>query len=154
MFAFIQYDKVPPRREEVGRLSLSPPVRRAHSFPRHARARAQIPRSTRPSPPRSHHLAPLDARARDTCFPQLPGLKRAQLDANIEDFRCKLLDKEIDEARKEAAFQAKRAKAWEDKLIVAKLFQQVAYSGHNLLTWSAACGNTEAVNCLLDHGGE
>ena len=36
---------------------------------------------------------------------------------------------------------------------MAKLFQQVSYAGHNLLTWAAACANTSAANLLPDHGG-
>lgn len=43
--------------------------------------------------------------------------------------------------------------AWgEDRLGVARLLSLVSPAGHSLISWAAACGQTEVVKVLMDHG--
>lgn len=59
---------------------------------------------------------------------------------------------EIEKATRNAEFLSQK-RAWgEDRLGVARLLSLVSPAGHSLVSWAAACGQTEIVEVLIDHG--
>lgn len=52
-----------------------------------------------------------------------------------------------------AAEYLSQKRAWgEDRLGVARLLSLFSPAGHSLVSWAAACGQTEVVEVLMNHG--
>ena len=83
---------------------------------------------------------------------ELIKLKRERVDAEIAHFRLELLKKDLDDSDGRVRWAQRRVDGGEKKLQVAKLFAIITPSGHSLLSWAAAWGNTEVIDCFLDHG--
>ena len=63
-----------------------------------------------------------------------------------------LLSKEIASATTSEEYLTQR-RAWgEGRLAVARLLSLVSPAGHSLVSWAAACGQTEVVGILMNHG--
>lgn len=63
-----------------------------------------------------------------------------------------LLSTEISDATNAAEYLSQK-RAWgEDRLAVARTLSLVSPAGHSLVSWAAACGQTEVVEVLMDHG--
>lgn len=63
-----------------------------------------------------------------------------------------MLSEEISDAGTRAEYLSQK-RAWgEDRLGVARLLSLFSPAGHSLVSWAAACGQTEAVEILMKHG--
>lgn len=63
-----------------------------------------------------------------------------------------VLSKEIEKATTSAEYLSQK-RAWsEDRLGVARLMSLFSPAGHSLVSWAAACGQTEVVEILMNHG--
>lgn len=63
-----------------------------------------------------------------------------------------MLSTEIASATTSAEYLSQK-RAWgEDRLGVARLLSLVSPAGHSLVSWAAACGQTEVVEILMNHG--
>mmetsp|Transcript_4710 Transcript_4710/g.10162 ORF Transcript_4710/g.10162 Transcript_4710/m.10162 type:complete len:1225 (+) Transcript_4710:321-3995(+) len=82
----------------------------------------------------------------------LPKLKHQLSVLNLEEFRCRLLHKEIDDGAKRLEYLVRKSGAWEEKLRASKIFQAVSQTGHTLMSWACVVGLPEMVELLLDHG--
>ena len=83
---------------------------------------------------------------------ELVKLKRERVDAEIVAFRLTLLQNELADINSRLRWAQRRIDGGEAKLSVAKLFAIVTPSGHSLLSYASAWGNTEIVDQFLDHG--
>lgn len=66
--------------------------------------------------------------------------------------RLELLTAEITEATDSVERFVRKLTLCEGKLGVARLLSLVSPTGHSLISWAAACGQTEIVKLLMDHG--
>ncbi|CAN0466189.1 unnamed protein product, partial [Ectocarpus sp. 8 AP-2014] len=63
-----------------------------------------------------------------------------------------VLTEEIAGATTSAEYLTQK-RAWvEDRLGVARLLSLFSPAGHSLVSWAAACGQTEIVEILMSHG--
>lgn len=63
-----------------------------------------------------------------------------------------MLTEEIASATTSAEYLTQK-RAWvEDRLGVARLLSLFSPAGHSLVSWAAACGQTEIVEILMSHG--
>lgn len=63
-----------------------------------------------------------------------------------------LLSKEITSATASAEYLSQKHAWGEGRLAVARLLSLVSPAGHSLVSWAAACGQTEVVEILMNHG--
>lgn len=69
-----------------------------------------------------------------------------------EQNSIQVLSEEISSANTSAEYLSQK-RAWgEDRLGVARLLSLFSPAGHSLVSWAAACGQTEAVEILMNHG--
>ncbi|CAM9496961.1 unnamed protein product, partial [Hapterophycus canaliculatus] len=62
------------------------------------------------------------------------------------------LSDEIEKATASTEYLSQK-RAWgEERLGVARLMSLFSPAGHSLLSWAAACGQTEIVEILMNHG--
>lgn len=66
--------------------------------------------------------------------------------------RFQLLSTEITDATNFAEYLTQKQAWCEGKLAVARTLSLVSPAGHSLVSWAAACGQTEVVKILMDHG--
>lgn len=66
--------------------------------------------------------------------------------------RFQLLSTEIADATKVAEYLTQKQAWGEGRLAVARTLSLVSPAGHSLVSWAAACGQTEVVEILMDHG--
>ncbi|CAM9420414.1 unnamed protein product, partial [Ectocarpus fasciculatus] len=79
-------------------------------------------------------------------------IARSRLDVQLEDFSLQVLTEEIASATTSAEYLTQK-RAWvEDRLGVARLLSLFSPAGHSLVSWAAACGQTEIVEILMSHG--
>lgn len=88
---------------------------------------------------------------RRTILPSLRPLP-AQNEKTKKSLRIQLLSAEIAAAAASAEYLSQK-RAWgEDRLGIARLLSLVSPAGHSLVSWAAACGQTDIVEVLIDHG--
>jgi len=83
---------------------------------------------------------------------KLVSLKKERVEVGISAFRLSLLEQDLEDAKGRVRWAERRIDGGESHLSVAKLLGIVTASGHTILSWACACGNTEIVDYLIDHG--
>lgn len=101
--------------------------------------------ATLPSQPRP---VPLVGVTRALCFSLLARIPNCKNHTNS----IQVLSEEITSATASTEYLSQK-RAWgEDRLGVARLLSLFSPAGHSLVSWAAACGQTEVVEILMDHG--